>query len=230
MENLSLTVYTSMLISRYDVVDCLVNCSNRGLCQYSGSNETFVCVCETSYTGRTCLVNIDPCSYLPCLNNATCHTTATYQVDSTTNKTRTLLGYYCQCVDFYSGSNCEQPIDYCQLTNETCSYNGVCFYVGNKTACVCFNSYTGDRCEMQTQPMIVKKVVRTTSTAIAIVALALVYGFMLAMDVAKYAGCRQRNTRVRPNVVLIHVAEAKPTNRLVFVVNNNSKNKNKNKN
>ena len=169
LADISIQEYVAILNSNYDLSDCIVNCSNHGLCKYAG-NYSFVCVCQQNYVGKTCQQNLLPCSHNPCLNNATC-----YQNASTDD-------YFCECGALYFGANCEYKIDVCQ--NETCSSNGVCKDILDLPTCHCFSNYFGDKCQSETTQQKVIKIVTSTSTFIAIVIICLFYSIVVLNDIA----------------------------------------------
>lgn len=194
LSTLSLTTYTAILNSTYDVSDCIVNCTNNGICKYSG-NLTFVCVCNSNYAGRTCQVSTLPCSHNPCLNNATCY-------ENTTS-------YYCACSGpLYYGTNCELRRNLCE--NETCSGNGKCEETNNNqtAVCKCFSQYSGSKCEIKSKQLKDVQTVVSTSSIIAIIILALFYTSFLISDIFDYwfidKSDRKLKKKVKHEKVLVY--------------------------
>lgn len=71
--------------------------------------------CLWLFTGVLCEENIDECSALPCLHNATC-------IDG-------IASYSCQCTEGYSGRLCEiEPFDAC--VSEPCHNDATCIFTG----------------------------------------------------------------------------------------------------
>lgn len=54
--------------------------------------EDFECLCNTGYTGKTCIEEINECDSNPCKNQGSCND---------------LLGdYKCECLNDFTGKNC----------------------------------------------------------------------------------------------------------------------------
>ena len=168
--------YLALLNGIYDISDCIVNCSNHGLCKYVG-NYSFVCACQGDYGGKTCQQNLLPCSQSPCLNNGTCY-------ENSTSLNQTAYSYYCECNPLFYGTNCEYKIDVC--INETCSSNGVCKDVNSIPTCQCFLNYYGDKCQSETSQQKTIKTVTSTATIIAIVFIVFFYSIVILNDIANY--------------------------------------------
>ncbi|RNA32190.1 protocadherin Fat 1 isoform X1 [Brachionus plicatilis] len=138
--NLLLSEMIEVLKKNYDMNDCLNNCSGNGLCKLK-DKSLFVCECFSNYAGSSCQINTLPCVSNPCLNNGTC-------VNNLANKT-----FICHCQQdnngnyLYFGKNCQNKVDVC--ANETCSKNGVCYDVNDKAKCKCFSSYSGEKCNIE---------------------------------------------------------------------------------
>ncbi|RNA35363.1 protocadherin Fat 1 isoform X1 [Brachionus plicatilis] len=134
-----------VLKKNYDMNDCLNNCSVNGLCKFK-DKSLFVCECFSNYAGSSCQINILPCVSNPCLNNGTC-------VNNLANKT-----FICHCQSdnngnyLYFGKNCQNKVDVC--ANETCSKNGVCYDVNDKAKCKCFSSYSGEKCQIESDEIV----------------------------------------------------------------------------
>ncbi|RNA36805.1 protocadherin Fat 1 isoform X1 [Brachionus plicatilis] len=129
-----------ILKKNYEMNDCLKNCSGNGLCKLI-DKTLFFCECFSNFAGSSCQINTLPCASNPCLNNGTC-------VNNLANKT-----FICHCQqdnngnDLYFRKNCQNKVDVC--ANETCSKNGVCYDVNDKAKCKCFYSYSGEKCNIE---------------------------------------------------------------------------------
>ena len=140
LESISIENVVDLITGKYDLTDCLSNCSNHGSCVFSTSNR-FSCSCDKHYGGPSCEINLRPCFSSPCRNNGTC---LDYSSGLNTNQTNM---YTCECDDIYYGTNCELEIDIC--ANETCSKKGVCYKENKEPTCKCFASYSGKKCEIE---------------------------------------------------------------------------------
>ena len=189
-----------------DITACLTNCSNNGVCQLDPSTQKLLCTCDQYFTGSKCNIDTRPCSYGPCLNNATC-----------INTNLTSPGYLCECNQFYTGTNCETQIDLCQ--NETCSSNGKCSIVDNKPECKCFQYYSGDNCKTQSQTLVVIKSFIETTSIIAIILIIAFYMIIVISDVLKFLVCnkekrfkKKQKNQVKPTYSNIRDYEIKEKN------------------
>ena len=171
--------------------DCIVNCSNHGMCKYSG-NGTFTCACQGDYGGKTCQQNLLPCSQSPCLNNGTCY-------QNSTSLNQTADSYYCECSPLYYGTNCEYKIDVCQ--NETCSSNGVCKDVNSIPTCQCFLNYYGDKCQTESSQQKTIKTVTSTASIIAIATLVAFYSLIVISDLMNFFCISPTNDKSSKNIV-----------------------------
>ena len=68
-----------------------VNCQNNGLCM--NRTDTFLCICDSGFTGQLCETNIDDCAIMDCSGNGQC-------VDGVNE-------YGCICFSGYYGDHCE---------------------------------------------------------------------------------------------------------------------------
>jgi hypothetical protein len=177
----NLLIVNSLLsLSNQDVTACLTNCSNNGVCELDPATQKLFCSCNQHFTGSKCNIDTRPCSYGPCLNNATC-----------INTNSTTLGYTCECNGFYTGNNCETQIDLCQ--NETCSSNGKCSVVDNKAKCKCFQYYSGDNCQNMDQSLVTIKNIISTASIIAITLIISFYFLIILSDLSKYVFCNKED-------------------------------------
>ncbi|CAF1005187.1 unnamed protein product [Brachionus calyciflorus] len=145
-----------LMKSKYDLNDCLSNCSGNGKCK-KVNNLKFKCECFENFAGSNCAINTLPCWSNPCLNNGTC-------INDILNSSFT-----CNCQnDLYFGLNCELKKDIC--FNETCSKNGYCYEEKNKATCKCFGKYTGEKCQYESSEMlIIKNTIRISSICLSTV-------------------------------------------------------------
>ena len=165
-----------------DISACLTNCSNNGVCKLDVSMQKILCSCNQYFIGSKCNIDTRPCSYGPCLNNATC-----------VNTNSTKAGYVCECGEFYEGYNCETQIDLCQ--NETCSSNGKCSVVENKPKCQCFQYYSGDRCQIQDQTLTTIKAAISTTSILAIILIISFYLLLFFSDILNLFIGKRKNKR-----------------------------------
>lgn len=165
LSTLTTAQVVALLSDGYDIADCIVNCSNKGivslirlgslyhsesqrllnfkgLCKFS-SNKTFVCACSDNYVGRVCSVDTRPCMYSPCANNGTC-----VEFNVTTQNISS-VSYSCECGAYYYGSNCQHQVNLCE--NVTCLNGGYCTVDSTKMQanCTCVNGYSGETCETE---------------------------------------------------------------------------------
>lgn len=93
--------------------------------------------------------------------------------------------YHCNCTEDRTGSQCADLIDYCH--NVTCLNKGRCVSVHPTYKCQCISpSYSGHHCEQVASSVVVRQYVSKSFAFIAIIAISLVAGFILIMDILKY--------------------------------------------
>ncbi|CAF1017436.1 unnamed protein product [Brachionus calyciflorus] len=168
--------YVLTLIStNIDINDCLLNCSSQGNCKQI--SQKFICECFSNYAGTSCQLNTQPCASNPCLNNGTC-------INDLINK-----NFSCECLknenqtSLFYGSFCQNKVNICE--NETCSNNGVCYDINDEAKCKCFKSYTGEKCENETDEIKVIKSVIKASAIIATGILISTYSLVIFSDLSK---------------------------------------------
>ncbi|RNA11980.1 protocadherin Fat 1 isoform X1 [Brachionus plicatilis] len=176
-----------VLKKNYDMNDCMNNCSGNGLCKFK-DKSLFVCECFNNFAVSSCQINTLPCASNPCLNNGT-------YVNNLANKT-----FICHCQQdnngnyLYFGKNCQNKVDVC--ANETCSKNGVCYDVNDKAKCKCFSSYSGEKCNIESDESKTRKVIIKTSTIIAIIVLVLFFLILILSDLSSLF-CEKKSEKKR---------------------------------
>ncbi|XP_078696338.1 cartilage intermediate layer protein 1-like isoform X2 [Branchiostoma floridae x Branchiostoma belcheri] len=98
-----------------------------------GGNNDKTCV-NGKWKGEDlmCVEDADECSSTPCQNGGTC--------------TGGDSSYTCECVDGYTGDNCETDIDDC--APNPCNNSGNCTDGVNSYTCDCEDGFAGDNCEI----------------------------------------------------------------------------------
>ena len=177
---------TSLLTStKYDISDCVSNCSNSGTCKLLNGMK-FICECNPNFTGSKCNIDLRPCSQNPCLNYLKCENILNY-TDSQLNQ-NIYSDFKCICKsDLYSGKRCENKVNLC--LNETCSNNGICQIINENsfnetTECKCFgtNQYEGSKCETKSSKLVVRETTVKTTYLIAIIILVSTYLLIILSD------------------------------------------------
>ena len=107
-----------------------MDCNGNGQC-IDGTNS-FICRCNTGYTGTLCDVNINDCTGVSCSGNGRC-------IDG-------INSFVCRCNSGYTGTLCDVNIDDC--TGVSCSGNGWCIDGINSFVCHCNSGYTGTLCDV----------------------------------------------------------------------------------
>ncbi len=146
-------------------------CLNNGTCL--NTNSSFICLCPPwQFTGTYCEIDIRPCQTYTCLGQGICNET---------NAT----SFICQCKPGYEGIHCESLINYC--LNVTCQNNGQCRPTLLNFTCDCTSKdYSGRYCEIKSSSLITKLIVNRSFAYIALIAIAIVLGFIVILDVLKY--------------------------------------------
>nr|CAD7408780.1 unnamed protein product [Timema poppensis] len=111
-------------------------CLNNGRCDETEVGD-YTCTCDSEHTGVHCETELGSrlCENNPCQNNGTCLVS--------------LMGdrYECECVQGFSGNDCEININEC-LSNP-CQHGGTCVDGINSYSCLCGRTgYTGRNCEI----------------------------------------------------------------------------------
>ncbi|MFH4980345.1 hypothetical protein AB6A40_007054 [Gnathostoma spinigerum] len=106
-------------------------------CKHGRCNVPNECICYVGWGGHFCNEDLNYCtSHSPCRNGATCRNTGHGQ-------------YTCECVNGYSGVNCENLAENC--SPNTCLNDGVCRDMGNNYTCECPRGFSGRHCEYAVQ-------------------------------------------------------------------------------
>jgi len=151
-----------------DIIGCLTNCSSKGSCKSNSLTSKFMCECNAGFAGSKCDINLNICSYFPCLNSGQCIELSTPS------------SYMCNCTKYYTGDRCENKIDLCQ--NVSCSSNGMCVDVNDTAVCKCFNLYSGENCEIKSIKLAIVKMAQTLSVIIVILSFVTVALFTFVLD------------------------------------------------
>lgn len=65
-------------------------------------------------------------------------------------------GYSCQCLNGYSGTNCDIPPDFCKVNG--CKNGASCISNFDSYSCVCDSSFTGPICETEISKFLLKMI------------------------------------------------------------------------
>eukprot|EP00795_Rhopilema_esculentum_P007212 gene7212-12892_t len=111
-------------------------CKAGVLCKDKCEPPFYECImnCSENESGSHCKArpNADnQCSSHPCTNGGGC-------ID-------VITGYKCNCIEGYTGKNCEHDIDEC--TSLPCFHGGKCINQVNNFSCNCLPGYLGRHCE-----------------------------------------------------------------------------------
>jgi hypothetical protein len=161
-----------------DLSGCLANCSNQGVC-IKNSLQQYACQCNQFRTDASCQTDSRPCSSNPCLNNGTC-----FNMNNNTS-------FYCTCQnpELYHGIYCENKNDLCKKNNNTeICYNsqGYCIMNGTQPMCKCLMGFSGTKCELTSNALVMRNAIINASTIIAITFLVCFIIIILVFDYTKY--------------------------------------------
>lgn len=162
-----------LLESGKEVTNCLMNCSNNGICKLDQQYE-FICECFKHYSGSDCTRNQRHCSRLQCLNYGTC-------IDKISQGS---YDFECKCQHPFSGKRCGLRANLC--ANRTCSKQGACKMNNTMTYCHCYSGHSGNDCEILSQKTVLKKAVSNTAAVIAILMISSFAAFVVISDVFGY--------------------------------------------
>lgn len=166
----------------------LQSCQNNATCQSTNSTARgYTCRCSTDFTGDECQYPSQLCQVNPCWNYGKPLTPSPSAIrlrigmcNQTSNTT-----FYCQCRAGWRGMRCEAKINYCDASS--CLNRGVCQPLLLNYTCRCLTgSYTGVRCQIETDRVLLLQRVAKSFAYIAIIAIVSVVVFVITMDVLKY--------------------------------------------
>ena len=124
------------------LLDCSnVKCLNGQACLQGDCG--FQCDCPENRKGDFCEKTkiIPPCLYENCSGHGECY----YGLDG--------MSPTCGCNPGYTGTKCEERIDYCsQLQFNPCKNGGTCQNGNEGYLCLCTQFYSGDHCEVYKSP------------------------------------------------------------------------------
>ena len=114
---------------------CSTNpCLNNGLCQSTGGNNSYICSCQSGYSGVNCQITVNYCQTNPCINGGSCVVNSVgLQV--------------CQCAPGFSGTYCHYQGN---CSSSPCQNNATCVNqvsLNGNYYCQCAPNYYGINCE-----------------------------------------------------------------------------------
>lgn len=93
--------------------------------------------------------------------------------------------YRCECSPGWTDVHCDRLINHCE--NITCFNGAICRSTTTDYECLCLtNSYSGRHCEHIETKLRIRQIVSKSFAYIAIISLALVFLFVIALDILKY--------------------------------------------
>ena len=177
-----------------DLYACLINCSNRGICQLN-SNMLFECKCSPLYFGKACNHDKIPCLYKPCINQYSC---TDENVTSVTSEQ--IFNNICECSYPFYGKYCEFQNDTC--ADFKCFHKGRCYYDVdvNATSCICLKYYSGEKCELVSIQLILREVFIKITTVVAILMIVLCVLYIIIADLTEFfCKFKHQNKAARKN-------------------------------
>ena len=161
---------------------CLANCSNQGMCVLDSQNK-YVCQCSQFRTGVSCQSDTRPCASGPCLNNGTCTNMNNYTSFECTCQNELFYGRFCEnkfnlCLN---STICIRDQGYCQMNGTT------------QPVCKCFMGYSGNKCEMMSTSLIIRKSIISVTTLIAIIIMVCYAIMILCFDFTKSFLFKKKN-------------------------------------
>jgi hypothetical protein len=113
-------------------------CQNGATCTANAVGYT--CSCSVGYEGIDCEHDIHECDPNPCLNGGTC-------TETSDGVTPTVGVYHCECVNDYTGTNCQIDHNHNDCDSNPCQNGGACLTVDDSYMCACPPGYSGTNCE-----------------------------------------------------------------------------------
>ena len=113
-------------------------CQNGATCTANAVGYT--CSCSVGYEGTNCDHDIHECDPNPCQNGATC-------TETSDGITLTPGVYHCECVNDYTGTNCQIDHNHNDCDSNPCQNGGACLTVDDSYTCACPPEYSGTNCE-----------------------------------------------------------------------------------
>ncbi|KAL3881494.1 hypothetical protein ACJMK2_027926 [Sinanodonta woodiana] len=105
-------------------------CQNGGNC--TNTLGSFICHCQTGFTGQICLDDVNECDFDPCENGGNC--------------TNEYGSYFCNCTLGWTGENCSFDINECDF--DPCENGGNCTNEYGSYLCNCTLGWTGKNCSV----------------------------------------------------------------------------------
>jgi len=93
--------------------------------------------------------------------------------------------FNCSCPTGWTGQHCELIVDFC--ANQTCQNNAICRPSFRNFTCECLGeNYSGRYCEIVSTKIKIYKIVSKSFAYVGILAICMVIGFIIIMDILKY--------------------------------------------
>ena len=170
--------------NKFDLNDCLTNCSGNGFCKLS-RNNLFRCECFKNSTGRTCEIDKNVCSINQCMNNGTC-----------ISKNNNTQNFECECIEPFYGKRCELfGTDFCEKKYK-CESSRNCFLImAKEPKCKCVNLMEGEDCSIESNQLKIIKAVKKNSWIISLIVIALVYLIFISIDLWNFFISRNKKSK-----------------------------------
>ncbi|VDN81915.1 unnamed protein product [Brugia pahangi] len=145
-----------------DIDECITTpCKNDAICV--NSLGSFICLCKDGFRGTVCEEST-LCDPNPCFNNGICSIVdglyhcncqpgftsdrCQEQIEEECNcksDKQICISGICKCPDGFMGKDCDQPLSWSCIRNESCENGGTCLEATG--GCLCPPAFTGIRCE-----------------------------------------------------------------------------------